>query len=74
MRNFQELREYDNIENTYTEMEHGPVHNTEEVEKKINKNVTIVITKSRQDKKLMMKKYIPMLQLIQKRTSRAYCY
>ena len=47
MRNFQELREYENIEDTYTEMEHGPVHNTEEVEKKINKNVTIVINRNR---------------------------
>ena len=55
MRKIQELREYENLEDTDTELEHSPDHDTEEVENTINKNVTIMITENRQVKKSMIK-------------------
>ena len=50
MSNNQELRDYDDLVDTDTELEHGPVHDTEEVEKTINKNVITVIAENEQDK------------------------
>ena len=47
MSNIQELKKYDNLEDTDTNLEHGTVHDTEEVENMINKNVTIVINGNR---------------------------
>ena len=52
MSNIQKLREDDYIEDNDTDLEHGNVHDTKEAEKKINKNVTIVMTENRQDKKV----------------------
>ena len=43
MRNIQELWEdYDIVDNN-TDLEHGPVYDNEDVEKKINKNIATVI-------------------------------
>ena len=54
MSNNQELREYDDLVDTDTDLEHGPVNDTEEVEKAINKNVTTVIAENEQDNKSMI--------------------
>ena len=51
MSNNQELRVYEDLVDTDTDLEHGPVHDTEEVENKINKNVTTVIAENEQDRK-----------------------
>ena len=50
MSNNQELRDYDDLVDTDTELEHGPVHETKEVENKINKNITTVNSENRQEK------------------------
>ena len=52
MCNIQELSEDEDLEDTDTDLEHGTVHDTKEVDKMINKNLTIVITENRQDKKV----------------------
>ena len=52
MSNIQELREDEEIGYTDTDLEHGHVHDTKEVENMINKNVTVLNTKNRQDKKV----------------------
>ena len=54
MSNNQELRYYDNLVDTDTELEHGTVNDTEEVGKSINKNVTTVIAENEQDEKSMI--------------------
>ena len=52
MCNIKELSEDEDLEDTDTDLEHGPVHDTKEADKMINKNLTIVITENRQDKKV----------------------
>ena len=54
MSNNQELRDYDDLVYTDTELEHGPVHDTEWVEKANNKNVTTLIAENEQDTKSMI--------------------
>ena len=54
MSNNQELGYYDDLVDTDTELEHGTVNDTEEVEKSINKNVTTVIAENEQDEKSMI--------------------
>ena len=55
MSNIQELMEDEDLVDTDTDLEHGPVHDTEKVENTINQNVNTMIAENRQDKKLMMK-------------------
>ena len=54
MSNNQELRDYEDLVDTDTELEHGPVHDTEQVEKANNKNVTTLIAENEQDTKSMI--------------------
>ena len=63
MSNIQELREDEEIGYTDTDLEHGHVHDTKEVENMINKNVTVLNTKNRQDKKVNDEKQIILMQL-----------
>ena len=51
MSNINEPREYDDLVDTDTDLEHGPVNDTEEVKNIINKNVSTVIAENEQDKK-----------------------
>ena len=53
--NVRELRKDDDSEDTYTKLEDGPVHETEEVKNIISKNVTIVMTENRKQKEFMMR-------------------
>ena len=52
MSKIQEPRGYDDLVDTDIELEHGPVHDTKEVENEINKFFTTVIAKNIQDKEL----------------------
>ena len=63
MSNIKELREDEDIVYTDTDLEHGPVHDTKEVENTIVQNVNTVIAENRQDKKVNDEKFIIMLQL-----------
>ena len=51
MSEIQELREDNDIMDTDTDIEHGYVHDTKEVENTINKYLTTVIAENKQDKK-----------------------
>ena len=55
MRNIQELRGDKDLLDNGTKLEHGYIHNTQEMENIVNKYLTTVIDENRQDKKLMMK-------------------
>ena len=63
MSNIKELREYDYLVDTDTELEHGPVHDNEEVLTTINENLTTVIAEDKQDKKVKCEKLILMMLL-----------
>ena len=47
--NTQEFMEDGDLLDTGTDLEHDTVHNTEEVEKNIYKNITTVISENKQD-------------------------
>ena len=56
MRNNQERRQENYIIDTDTELEHGLVHDNEELEKKINKNLTTVIAENKKDSEVLYEK------------------
>ena len=74
MSNNQELGYYDDLVDTDTELEHGTVNDTEEVEKAINKNVTTVIAENEQDEKSMIQNLFQCCGLCTNRTGRSYWY
>ena len=61
--NIQELRECEDIEYNDTDLDHGPVHDTENAENMINKMLLLRLLKIDKIKKLMMKKWVLMMQL-----------
>ena len=61
MINTQESREDDNILDTDTDLEHDTFYDTEEAEKKINKNLTTAIVENKQDNEVVDENLIMML-------------
>ena len=52
MRKIQEPRGDDDLVDTDIDLEHGPVHDTKEVENTMNKNLTTVIAENKQGKEV----------------------
>ena len=61
MINTQECREDDYLVDTDTDLEHATVHDTEDVENTINKNLTTVIAETKQDDEVLDEKLIMMM-------------
>ena len=62
----QDIIEKGNLVDTDTELQHDTVHDTEEVELKINKNLTTVIAENKKDDEVIDEKIILMLMKRQK--------